>query len=132
MCIYNFIIMKGSYVILVNLDSVPIGVTGYMINDQEFFLAGEKKCSFHCCVQAICSICPVGNGDFSGGKPVTIRSWLLTFILGQVECVKFCLNPMCLQVVLGRHMGMVTWIGTCLFYPVGCSYVSSYVQLTNW
>lgn len=66
-CTYNFIIMKCSYVILVNLDSLPIEVTGCMINDQELFPSRGKKCSFHCYVQAICSICPVGNADFSGG-----------------------------------------------------------------
>jgi hypothetical protein len=36
-CTYNFIIMKDSFVILVNLDSLPIEVTGCMINDQELF-----------------------------------------------------------------------------------------------
>jgi len=34
-CIYDFIVTKDSFVILVNLDSLPIEVTGCTINDQE-------------------------------------------------------------------------------------------------
>ena len=32
--------MKDSFVILVNLDSLPIEVSGCLINDQELFLEG--------------------------------------------------------------------------------------------
>jgi hypothetical protein len=34
-CTYDFIVMKDLFVILVNLDSLPIEVTGCTINDQE-------------------------------------------------------------------------------------------------
>jgi hypothetical protein len=76
-CTYNFIIMKDSFVILVNLDTLPIEVTGCIIKDQELFSSYSVCVLFllffpHCCVQAICGVCPVGNGDFSGSKPVTI------------------------------------------------------------
>jgi hypothetical protein len=127
-CTCNFIIMKDSFVILVNLDSLPIEVTDYVINDQKLF-SSSSVCVFfllffpHCCVQAICGVCPVGNGYFSGSKPVTIWSLLLTFVLGQVECVEFCLTPVCLQVVLGRHMGKVIRICTYVFFALGCRYV---------
>ena len=53
MCTYNFI-FKDSFVILVNLDSLRIEVTGCMINDQELFLEGSPP---YCCVQAICGVC---------------------------------------------------------------------------
>ena len=39
---YSVIFMKGSYVILVNLASLPIEVTGCMINDQELFPSRER------------------------------------------------------------------------------------------